>query len=415
MFRVDSEDSVASLPTPAAAGTPGYYSEGDPGLGIQATVVPFDHLNAIQESIIDPIEKRGITLSKTAPYDKLTEAIQSFVAESGNVSGLVLDLTSQVLSLLGADGNALSSSNFGFVPAKSTVNGKKIALKIATPISATFDVLGSGDFQGIPMGINGAADWTGVPWFIYSINKSNNPISDTDGQSAIGFSRNPMMHVTPASTYIGKKNSAPSTPDDRNVLLCGSNYTVANYGGLPARLIGGFYASWNTAFDDWFAGNLGVLDVGGLGLDALQTMYAARWAIAVGQGGANASSHFSTGGTVPSWTTGANVESYYEISPARGVRCVGTTRNAGAILSNGSGGQALGVQIPFVARGETTGARHFPIGWRRTNATESVMLGSIALNNANMNMFLDSGTAIANTAFTNSADDLSWDFTYNPF
>lgn len=414
MFRVDSEDSVASIPTPEAAGTPGYYGKGDPGLGIQATVVPFDHLNAIQESIIHPIEARGVSLSKSAPYDKLTEAIQSFVAESGNVSGLMLSRVSNTLSFLGANGNALSSSNFGFVPVKSVTTGKKIALKMATPIDIESS-LTAGDLEDITFGINGAADWGELPLFIYAINKGDNPIADTNGQSAIAFSRNPWMHITPAATYIGKKSTVPGTASPRNVILWGDNYTTSAYEDLPCTLIGAWVGSWGTTFDSWAFTYIGDDFIGGLGRDVLDRFFTRRWVIPVSQGGANTSSHFATAGTVPTWATPENIESYYYLNRGSGIRCVGTTRGAGNV-TNGSGGQVLALQIPYLAIGEVVnGSRYLPMGWRRLGTTESVMLGSIQENNTNINMHLDSGSAVTNTSFTNSADDVSWDFTYNPF
>lgn len=79
MFRIDSEDAVAVLPTPDAAGPiSGYFSKGDPGIGQEATVVSFDWMNALQETVIHPIEDAGLPLSKDAPYDLLTQALKVF-------------------------------------------------------------------------------------------------------------------------------------------------------------------------------------------------------------------------------------------------------------------------------------------------------------------------------------------------
>lgn len=65
MFRIDSDGSVEVIPTPKSAGTPGFFSEGNPSTGQKATVVSADWLNAVQEEIANAIETRGGVLSKT--------------------------------------------------------------------------------------------------------------------------------------------------------------------------------------------------------------------------------------------------------------------------------------------------------------------------------------------------------------
>ena len=67
MFRIDNATSAGSLPTPGAVGPnpDSYFTEGDPGLAVPATVVSADWLNALQEEIAYAIEQNGGTLDKT--------------------------------------------------------------------------------------------------------------------------------------------------------------------------------------------------------------------------------------------------------------------------------------------------------------------------------------------------------------
>lgn len=67
MFRIDNATSAGSLPTPGAVGPnpDSYFTEGDPGLAVPATVVTADWLNALQEEIAYAIEQNGGTLDKT--------------------------------------------------------------------------------------------------------------------------------------------------------------------------------------------------------------------------------------------------------------------------------------------------------------------------------------------------------------
>jgi len=59
MHRVDGSTAVAVLPTAAAVGTPGYYSN------TNRTIVDADQLNAIQEEIAGVVVAAGLTLDKT--------------------------------------------------------------------------------------------------------------------------------------------------------------------------------------------------------------------------------------------------------------------------------------------------------------------------------------------------------------
>lgn len=62
MHRIDGDDTGASLPTPQAAGTAGYFkAEGD----VPPTQVTGDWLNAVQEELAFAIEESGLTLDKT--------------------------------------------------------------------------------------------------------------------------------------------------------------------------------------------------------------------------------------------------------------------------------------------------------------------------------------------------------------
>jgi len=65
MYQIDVITAASSLPTPAAAGTPGYFTDGNPGTGTPATIVPADFLNAVQAELLNLLSSAGITPSKT--------------------------------------------------------------------------------------------------------------------------------------------------------------------------------------------------------------------------------------------------------------------------------------------------------------------------------------------------------------
>jgi hypothetical protein len=79
MFRIDSDSAVAVLPAPAAAGTQGYFTGGDPSSGIPPTTVTHDFLNIVQEELAAIPAAAGIPLLKTVRNQVLT-ALQALFA-----------------------------------------------------------------------------------------------------------------------------------------------------------------------------------------------------------------------------------------------------------------------------------------------------------------------------------------------
>lgn len=91
MHRVDTTTAVGQMPAPAAAGTPGYFSEGDPGQGYLATVPGQDWFNSIQEEIVNAILAGGVTLNKTK-NNQLIEAIRKdgYLTDTGSANTYVV-------------------------------------------------------------------------------------------------------------------------------------------------------------------------------------------------------------------------------------------------------------------------------------------------------------------------------------
>jgi hypothetical protein len=91
MYRIDSDGSVASLPSPAALRTEGYWSKGDPGTGQAATLEDQDWFNTVQESLIAILTAGGIAHSKSE-YSRLWQAILrcSTFLDTGSANAIVV-------------------------------------------------------------------------------------------------------------------------------------------------------------------------------------------------------------------------------------------------------------------------------------------------------------------------------------
>ncbi|KVR46381.1 hypothetical protein WM11_31485 [Burkholderia ubonensis] len=75
MYRIDDVSAATSLPAPEAAGSEGYYTEGNPVAGVPATNVRASWLNMIQEELCSILAAAGIARSKTS-YNQVNAALQ---------------------------------------------------------------------------------------------------------------------------------------------------------------------------------------------------------------------------------------------------------------------------------------------------------------------------------------------------
>lgn len=88
MFAIDDPTAVAVLPTPEAAGTTGFFTEGSPGLGQAATYVRSSFLNMVQQELLNVVTDAGLTPSKTT-YNQVLQALKLKYATVPQVAGVV--------------------------------------------------------------------------------------------------------------------------------------------------------------------------------------------------------------------------------------------------------------------------------------------------------------------------------------
>ncbi|WP_213761826.1 hypothetical protein [Caballeronia sp. dw_19] len=88
MFQTDQPTAATSLPTPATAGTPGFFTGGNPAAGTPATILDSDYMNMLMLELINVVTAAGLTPSKTA-YNQVLLAIRAMTSGGARVSGLV--------------------------------------------------------------------------------------------------------------------------------------------------------------------------------------------------------------------------------------------------------------------------------------------------------------------------------------
>lgn len=356
----------------------------------------------------------AFTASSTATFTGLVTGVEE--KEIGQIHNLGLSLSAGVCSITDAGGSALSTSNKAYVVCPSTTAGRAVVLRVTTPFSFNDDSHASSSLTNFGAGITEAAHWANnMPWFVYAVNRGNADFDGTDGNSVFAITRNPSMTVTPsAAGNIGDTGAIPATDDQTSILIL-DDVTVANYTSLPCVLIGAFRMQWSTTTDDWTVQTIGNSD--GFGADQLRKTFANEWTMPIGQNGAMTSRIFNQNGatTVANWASTVTLR--YMISQNGCIRFFGTTRTGGNV-TNGTGASVQAqLAIPAVITdGDAAGtSRYISVGHRRLATSESVMLGTLIYGTSYVGLLLDSGSAVNTDSFSDSADDISWDFTYKAF
>lgn len=161
MFRIDSQGTAASLPTPAAVGpTVGYFTKGNPTLSIPPTVVSDDWLNMVQEEILNVILAAGLTPSKTT-YTQLRDAISTGVTDTTDELTLSNNVSNTNLTGMTWDGVNVRAVELEYslyrktdTPTEVAAHGKlKLLYK---PVANTWDLINpveDGDDCGITFNI----------------------------------------------------------------------------------------------------------------------------------------------------------------------------------------------------------------------------------------------------------------------
>lgn len=149
MHRVDTATAVASLPSPQAAGTPGFFIKGDPSVPTQATTPGPDWFNMIQEELYYLVDQAGITPDASkADFTQVHEAIAAMIAAAtAGIGGGAYDIGGSTgKDATGADLDAAVQPFAWFVVGRnSTVTGFRAkATDAPTGQAMNFDVKKNG-------------------------------------------------------------------------------------------------------------------------------------------------------------------------------------------------------------------------------------------------------------------------------
>ncbi len=86
MYQYDDATAIASLPAPAAPGTAGYFTDGNPSAATPATILRSDFMNMVMMELLNIVTAGGVVPSKTT-YNQVLAAIENLIeVRSANYS-----------------------------------------------------------------------------------------------------------------------------------------------------------------------------------------------------------------------------------------------------------------------------------------------------------------------------------------
>ncbi|WP_322095142.1 hypothetical protein [Paraburkholderia bannensis] len=120
MYQYDDPTVSATLPTPASAGTAGYFTDGNPVGGVAATVLQADFMNMLMLELLNVVNAAGIAPSKTT-YNQVLSALEAcFAPPIGQTRNFVMSI---------AAGATVANPAADEIIVKSTLGGLPFVLK----------------------------------------------------------------------------------------------------------------------------------------------------------------------------------------------------------------------------------------------------------------------------------------------
>lgn len=248
MFRIDDPSAATSLPTPEAAGTEGYWTEGNPASGTPATLERASWFNMIQEELCSILAAAGITRAKTT-YNQVNTALQKMYSPvAGAARNLSASLTTQGASVTYTADELVVKTALGGQPFVISVFNKTVNL-------------GTSGIGGV-VGTTPATSGFAAIYAAFNPTTAAQGIFATDATTAIapnvyggtlptGYTASALIGVVPMSSTAGQ--FAPFAQIDRHVgwsggnIVSGSTFTGSNtvapstaFIPLNARFVSGY-------------------------------------------------------------------------------------------------------------------------------------------------------------------------------
>lgn len=239
MFRIDDVSASATLPTPEAAGTEGYWTEGNPATGVPATLERASWFNMLQEELRAIVVAGGLTPSKTV-YNQVLSAINTLAQNSSALVGATSGTSDAIIGtfspvpaaaingapLLIRAASANATTTPTFTPNSGVITAKNI-------VKGAGSALAAGDIAGAGHWIELQYDLTLDKWVLL------NPATGVTSTTSVSVARRQTVLSGPVDTS-GYPSFLPAT--SASLVLTTQNVSTGS-AALVATASGGSNAS----------------------------------------------------------------------------------------------------------------------------------------------------------------------------
>lgn len=206
MYQIDVASAATTLPASSAAGTPGFFTDGNPATGVPATIVPAEFMNAVMLEILNVMAAASIAPAK-GNHAQLLAAINAIVQNS--VAPVAATDKAGVVELATAqEGIAGTDTVRAIVPA------------VLAAVLASYAKLASPAFTGTPTGPTAAlgsnsqqlANTAFVQAAIAALVDSSPAALNTLNELAAALGDDPNFATTMTNALAGKQPLLGFTP-----------------------------------------------------------------------------------------------------------------------------------------------------------------------------------------------------------
>lgn len=221
---------------------------------------------------------------KVDSFGNIKAARSSVLLQAGESSNCKLQYSGSTLSIVGSDGNALSSSN----PCLVGMPNGAAPLEFTAPVSTTFGA--ASDTDGNLLGIS-EANWSeDMPWFLHACQ------GNTKNYFTLSRKNKRLTYTGSAATDICQKGDA-DCDDNKDMFIMDSGLTLADETNKFCLAVGSLRTTYATAGNAWTVTALTSQD--GFG----QFQPGVSFNMALGQNGAASGTVLVSSGTLPSFTS----------------------------------------------------------------------------------------------------------------
>jgi len=126
MYQFDDATAVSALPAPAAQGTPGFFTDGNPATNTPATLMRSDFMNMLMMEMLNVVTAAGLAPSKTT-YNQMLTAIQQL-----SVSAVEQALAYKVPALVATTGANIALTGLQTIDGVLLAAGNRVLVKDQT-------------------------------------------------------------------------------------------------------------------------------------------------------------------------------------------------------------------------------------------------------------------------------------------